>query len=121
MFDMPQTATVEESHERRAKAAPSGERIERLCACGCGNDIEQSRKNRKYFENHRKRNEKTVAIRVPKAEAPKIKAKITYQNARKSVVRRISATESQELIVQRQAIHLAALWLKSRLSEEQRK
>ena len=106
---MAQTATVEESHERWAKAAPSGEGIERFCACGCGKDIEQSRKNRKYYENHRKRNEKTVAIRVPKDEAPKIKARITHQNARKSVVRQIPATESQELIVQRRTIHLAAL------------
>ena len=121
MFDLPQTATVEEFHERQAKVAPSGEGIERLCACGCGKDIEQGRKNRKYFENHRKRTEKTVAIRVPKDEAPKIKARITYQNARKSVVRQIPAIESQQLIVQRRAVLLAALWLKNRLSEEQRK
>ena len=119
--DMTQAATVEASHERRARAVPSGEGIERLCACGCGIDIEQSRKNRKYFENHRKRNEKTVAIRVPRDEAPQIKARITHQNARKSVVRQILATESRELIVQRRAIRLAASWLNCRLLEEQQK
>ncbi len=121
MLGMAQPATVEESPDRQAQVAPSGEGIERLCACGCGKDIEQSRKNRKYFENHRKRNEKTVAIRVPRDEAPKIKAKITHQNARKSVVRQIPAIESRELIIQVRAIHLAALWLKNRLSEEQGK
>ena len=120
MFDVTQTA-VEESHERRAKAVPSGERLERFCACGCGNDIKQSRKNRKYFENHRKRNEKTVAIRVPRDEAPQIKARITHQNARKSVVRQIPATEGRELAVQRQVFHQAALWLGNWLSEEQQK
>ena len=112
---------VEESQASRAVAASSGEEGERLCACGCGNDIGQSRKNRKYFENHRKRNEKTIAIRVPRDEAPQIKARITHQNARKSVVRQIPATEGRELAVQRQAIHLAALWLKNRLLAEQGK
>ena len=112
--------TVEESHGRQAPIVPSGE-IERLCACGCGKDIEQSRKNRKYFENHRKRNEKTVAIRVPRDEAPKIKARITHQNARKSVVRHFPAIESRELMVQRQAVLLVASWLKCRLLEEQGK
>jgi len=64
---------------------------------------------------------KTVPIRVPISEAGKIKARTTRQNARKSVVQQFPATESPELMVQRQAIHLAVLWLKNRLSEEQRK
>ena len=60
-------------------------------------------------------------MRVPISEVGKIKARITHQNARESVVQQIPATESRELVVQRQAIHLAALWLKNRLSEEQQK
>ncbi len=64
---------------------------------------------------------KTVPIRVPISEAGKIKARLSSRNGRKSVVQQIPAIESQELIVQRQAIHLAALSLGNRLLEEQGK
>ena len=64
---------------------------------------------------------KSVPIRVPISEVGKIKAKITHQNARESVVQQIPAIEGRELAVQRQAIHLAALWLGNRLLAEQQK
>ena len=64
---------------------------------------------------------KTVPIRVPISEVGKIKARITHQNARKSVVQQFPAIESQELIVQRRIIFLVASWLKNRLLEEQGK
>ncbi len=121
MFGMAQT--VEESRERQAQIAPSGE-IERLCACGCGQGFEPRRKDHQYFGQacrERSMQRKTVPIRVPISEAGKIKARITRQNARKSVVQQFPATESRELIVQRQAVLLVASWLKCRLLEEQGK
>ncbi len=114
MLGMAQPATVEES--------PS--EIERLCACGCGRGFEPRRKDHQYFGQacrERSMQRKTVPIRVPISEAGKIKARITHQNARKSVVQQFPATESRGLTVQRQVVLLAALWLKNRLSEEQRK
>ena len=124
MFDLEQTAIVGESHERQAQIASSGEGIERLCACGCGEWFVPRRKDHRYFEQacrERSMQRKTVPIRVPISEAGTIKARITHQNARKSVVQQFPATESRELIVQRRAILLAVLWLKHRLLEEQGK
>ena len=124
MFDLEQTAIVGESHERQAQIAPSGEGIERLCACGCGEWFVPRRKDHRYFGQacrERSMQRKTVPIRVPIREAGKIKARITHQNARKSVVQQFSATESRELVVQRQVFHLAASWFKSRLFAEQQK
>ena len=123
MFDMAQTATVEESHERQTQIAPSGE-IERLCACGCWRGFVPRRKGHRYFGQacrERSMQKKTVPIRVPISEVGKIKARITHQNARKSVVQQFPAIESQELIVQRRIIFLVASWLKNRLLEEQGK
>ena len=122
MFGMAQAATVENTPDRQAQIAPSGEEIE--CLCGCGQWFEPRRKGHRYLGQacrERAMQRKTVPIRVPISEAGKIKARITHQNARKSVVQRIPATESRELVVQRRAFHLAALWLKNRLSEEQGK
>ena len=113
---------VEESHERQAEAAPS--EVERLCACGCQRWFEPRRKGHRYFGQpcrERAMQRKSVPMRVPISEVGKIKARITHQNARKSVVQQIPATESRELAVQRQVVLLAALWLKNRLLEEQRK
>ena len=121
MFGTAQTATVENTPDRQAQIASSGEEVERLCACGCGQGFEPRRKGHRYFGQacrERSMQRKSVPIRVPISEAGKIKARITHQNARKSVVQQIPATESRELIVQRRAIYLAALWLNNRLSEE---
>ncbi len=121
MFNLTQTA-VEESPERQAPIAPSGEGIE--CACGCGMRFEARRKGHRYFGQpcrERAMKRKSVPMRVPISEVGKIKAKIVHQNARESVVQQIPATEGRGLAVQRQAIHLAALWLINRLLEEQQK
>ena len=124
MFDLEQIAMVEESHERQAQIAPSGEGSERLCACGCGEWFVPRRKDHRYFGQacrERSMQRKTVPIRVPISEVGKIKARITHQNARKSVVQQFPAIESRELTVQRRAILLLTAWLKCRLLEEQAK
>ncbi len=124
MSDLEQIAIVENIPDRQAKAAPSGEGIERLCACGCGMRFEAQRKDHRYFGQacrERSMQRKTVPIRVPISEVGKIKARITHQNARKSVVQQFPAIESRKLAVQRQVIHLVASWLKCRLSAEQGK
>jgi len=123
MFDMPQTATVEESHERRAQAAPSGEGIE--CACGCGENFIPRRRNQKYFDStkcrERVRQGKSELIRVPIEEVREIKVGIARRKAKRSVVPRISSTEGYESMVSRRAILLVASWLKNRLLAEQGK
>jgi len=122
MFGTAQIETVENLPDRQAQIAPSEEGI--ACICGCGEWFVPRRKDHRYFRQtcrERSMQRKTVPIRVPISEVGKIKARITHQNARKSVVQQFPAIESQKLIVQRQAIHLAALWLKNRLLEEQRK
>ena len=124
MLDVPQTVIVGESHERRVQIAPSEERIERFCACGCGQQFEPRRKNQRYFEDRCResfRQSKMVLIRVPIEEIREIKVGIARRKAKRSMVPRISGTEGYELMVNRRAIHLAALWLGNRLSEEQGK
>ncbi len=60
-------------------------------------------------------------IRVPIEEIREIKVGIARRKAKRSVVPRISGTEGYESMVNRRVIHLAALWLKCRLLEEQGK
>ena len=123
-MSMAQTATVEESHERRAQAARFGE-IERFCACGCGEIFIPRRRNQKYFDSakcrERVRQGKSELIRVPIEEVREIKAGIAHRKAKRSVVPRISGTEGYESMVSRRTIFLVASWLKNRLLAEQRK
>ena len=116
-------ATVKESCERQAQIAPSGEGIERFCACGCGQGFVPRRKNQRYFEDRcreRFRQGKMALIRVPIEEIREIKVGIARRKAKRSMVPRIGGTEGYELMVNRLANRLAASWLKCRLLAEQK-
>ena len=72
----------------------------RNCACGCGKPFEPNHWRRRYFENHRLRAyRKTVAIRVPAEEAPKIKARLSRRKARNNGVQRKDSIGGGRLVL----------------------
>lgn len=89
------------------------------CACGCGTSFEPSHWRRRFFEDHRFRVPgKTVPIRVPTDQAPKIKARLSRRNGRNNGVQRTDSIGGAKVALEREMFHQAALWLKNRLDQK---
>lgn len=88
------------------------------CACPRKEEFKPRRKSQRYFKPEcRQRMVKTVLIRVPVEEAPKIKVRLARQKRRQSVVQRIGEAELAELAQDIKAVKKLTLLLKSRLGE----
>jgi hypothetical protein len=89
------------------------------CACGCGTSFEPCHWRRRYFENHRLRVPgKTVPIRVPVEEAPKIKARLSRTKGRNNGVQRTDSIGRGNQALERETFRQVALWLKNRLDQK---
>lgn len=96
-------------------------RAVRSCRCGCGSEFKPRRKNHLYADGHRKMDQETIVVRIPRREAEKVKARMARQNQRESGVHGIVANEEPGVVLYRQAIRQTALWLKNRLAEKRGK